>query len=110
MQDLNINIRMARIEGFSVTLAQDRPEVMATISLLTEGGRKITSYSIGSEHWEQALKFPLPHEIVGPILDIARILERVVTDHAQSSAARLMAPAADIVPPLNPTGSDQEIF
>lgn len=109
MQDLNINIRKARIEGFSVQLGQDRPEVQANISLLTEGGRKITSYAIGSEHWEEAMKFALPHEIVQPILYIAKILERVVTDHAQSSALRLAAPPA-FVPPLNPPGSDQEVF
>jgi hypothetical protein len=94
MRDLNINIKKARIEGFSVTLREDRPVVEASISLLTEGGKKITSYSLGSQHWEDSLKFDLPHEIVQPILDIARILERVVTDHAQSSALRLAAPVA----------------
>lgn len=94
MQDLNISIRKARIEGFSVTLKDDLPEVTATISLLTEGGKKITSYTIGSEHWEDSLKFHLPHEIVGPVVEIARILEHVVADHCQSAALRLPAPAA----------------
>lgn len=95
MQTLNINIKRARIEGFSVQLDTDRPRVQATIALLTEGGKTITSYSIGSEHYDAAMKFDLPHEIVGPILDVARILERVVTDHCQSSALRLAGPVVD---------------
>jgi hypothetical protein len=99
MQDLNINIRKARIEGFSVHLQDDKPVVTATILLLTDGGKKITSYSIGSDHWETNMKFDLPHEIVGPILEIARILERIVTDHAQSAALRLAAPMSAAVEP-----------
>lgn len=103
MQTLNINITKAKIQGFSVQLDEDKPRVDATIQLLTAGGKKITSYAIGSEHWDDSMKFNLPHEIVGPILEIARILERVVTDHCQSSAARLPAP---VVSPEVARGED----
>ncbi len=37
--------------------------------------------------------FDIPIEVIGPILAIASRLEKVVTDHCQSTALQLEAPA-----------------
>ncbi len=89
MKDLSISITKARIEGFSVQLDDDKPRVMATIQLLTPGGKKVTTYTIGSDHWEADKAFRLPPDIVEPILRVAHVLEGVVTDHCAQTAALL---------------------
>lgn len=89
MQTLNINISKAKIEGFQVTLEDDAPIVSATISLLTEGGKKITSYFISSKHWQENLKFNIPIEMIPPIIEISKALEKIVTAHCQNSVLML---------------------
>lgn len=89
MQTLNISISKAQLDGFQVTLEDNMPQVTATISLLTAGGKKVTSYSIASNHWQDNLKFQVPLEMIPPILSIAEALEKIVTDHCQSTALKL---------------------
>ena len=101
MKTLDISIRKAKITSFSVDLNDEGPRVNATIALLTEGGKEITRYSIGSSHWEDNLKFNIPVEMVGPILDIARVLEGIVTEHCQNTALRIEAPRPVPAEPLS---------
>ena len=85
MQKLDINITKAEISSFSVELGKDIPTVSATIKLLTDGGKTITTYSIMSNHWEKHLAFDLPLEMIMPIKNIARQLEVIVSEFCQNS-------------------------
>ena len=89
MQVLNIQITKARISGFSVDLGETEPKVSATIKLLTEGGKEITSYSISSHHWQDNLKISVSPEMVGTIIRMADQLEKIVAEHCQSTALQL---------------------
>jgi hypothetical protein len=99
MEPINIKITKAEIRGFAVTLGREIPTVSASIVLLTEGGKEITSYSISSDHWQDEMKFHLPVEIVAPILSISKILERIVSQHCNSSALGLTHAGPGPVPP-----------
>ena len=99
MESIDISIKKAKIHGYQVTLGDNIPNVSATIQLLTEGGKEITSYSISTDHWQSNLKFELPLGMVGPIVDIARQLEAIVSKHCQNSALGIThVPAPEIVP------------
>lgn len=84
MKKLNIQITKAQIESFQVTLKENNPEVSATIALITEGGKKITSYSISTDAWNEVNKFELPIEMVNPILIIMKSLETIVVGHCKN--------------------------
>lgn len=81
MKELNISITKAQITRFSVELRQDKPEVTATITLLTESSQKITDYTISTNHWDEVNKFDLPGLMIPPILGIMEQLEQIVVKH-----------------------------
>ena len=85
MKKLDIKITKAQIESFLVTLKEESPEVSATIALLTEGGKKITSYSISTDSWNEVNKFELPQEMIMPIMLIMRELEALVVGHVKTN-------------------------
>jgi len=85
----NIKIENAELESFSVSLGKEKPEVNATIALMTAGGKKITSYTISTGSWNDEQKFELPLEIIAPILGIAEILEGVVAEHCDNITKKL---------------------
>lgn len=91
MKKLEINITKAALKSFSVELKDGKPEVTASIALLTEGGKQITEYSIGTDSWQDDNKFELPVECVMPIVTLARQLEFVVTKHCRDSQLALPA-------------------
>jgi hypothetical protein len=95
MQTLNININKARITGFQINLDEEKPGITATIELLTTTGKPITSYSLSSRSWSPD-HFDIPIEMVGPILIIARQLEKIVTDKCQTTALQLEAPKVEL--------------
>ena len=84
MKKLEIKITKAQIESFTVILAEEKPEVSASIALLTEGGKKITSYSVSTNAWNEANKFELPSEMVLPILKITQEIEKLVVGHCKN--------------------------
>lgn len=85
MKDLKINITKATIEQFTVTLGEDKPEISASIALRTEGGKKITSYSISTDSYNEVNKFELPNEMLMPIMLIAQELENIVVGHCKTN-------------------------
>lgn len=89
MRDMKIEITKARIRSYSVTLGDKSPVVNATIELLTDGGKVITSYSISNEHWQEHMKFELPPQMVRPITEIADQLEKIVSKHCENSCKLL---------------------
>jgi hypothetical protein len=91
MKRLDIQITKATLTSFSVELEEGKPKVSATIGLLTEGGKPITTYSISTKTWNEEDQFDLPMECIGPILIIARQLEAVVVRHCRDSQKALSA-------------------
>jgi len=85
----NINITKAQLLSFNVVLKEKEPEVSATITLLTTGGKKITEYSISTDAWDDSKKFELPPLMVIPILAIAQELEKEVIKHCNSTTKQL---------------------
>jgi hypothetical protein len=81
MRKININITNARIVSFGVKLNEDKPEVEASIALMTDGGQTITTYSISTDGWREDAKFELPNDIIPPIMEILKDLEVIATRH-----------------------------
>lgn len=92
MKKLNISITKAQLVSFSVELKEGKPEVTATIALLTDGGKQVTTYSIGTDSWRSDTKFDLPVEIMPLIGDVARVLEAVAVRQCQDGQLALPAP------------------
>jgi hypothetical protein len=91
MKELNINITRAAISSFSVQLTEKKVVVSATIALLTEGNKRITDYTISSEHWEKEKAFTLPPLMIEPIKNIMAQLEEIVVNHCANRQAQLEA-------------------
>lgn len=96
MKRLDIQITKAALESFSVELREGKPRVTASIALLTEGGKKITDYTISTNHWEDEQKFDLPMECIEPIVVIARQLEAVVTRHCRDTQRTIEAKSREV--------------
>lgn len=88
MHKLNIRITKANLVSFGVELKQGKPEVNATIALLTDGGKVVTTYSIYTDDWHSD-NFDLPIEAMPLIGDLARILEGVAVRHCNDSQLAL---------------------
>lgn len=91
MKRLDIQITKAALQSFEVNLDGEKPKVSATIALLTEGGKKITDYTITTSSWREEDEFELPVECITPILVLARQLEVVVTQHCRDRQKALNA-------------------
>ncbi len=91
MKKLDIKITKAALKSFSVEMGDEKPSVSATISLLTEGGKQITEYSIRTEAWNEKDKFELPFSCIAPIISIAKDLENIVTKHCRDSQKGISA-------------------
>ena len=89
MKKINIEITKAQILSFSVILNEKEPIVSATIGLLTDGGKKISDYTVSTQSWNDENKFELPVEIIQPILSIMQTLEGVVIKHCKDNQLRL---------------------
>jgi hypothetical protein len=81
MRKININITHAHIVSFAVKLNEDKPEVEATIALLTDKGQTITTYSIATDSWREDNKFDLPVGVIAPIMALLGELEIIATRH-----------------------------
>lgn len=91
MKKLDINISKAQLKSYTVELAEGKPCVSATIELLTEGGKSITSYTVSTNAWQDKDKFNLPTEAIMPIVSLAEILEGIVVRHCRDSQLGLAA-------------------
>lgn len=92
MKKLDIAITKAQLVSFGVKLKDGRPEVDASIALMTEGGKQITTYSIYTDEWHSD-SFELPIEAMPLIGDLARVLEAVAVRHCRDGQLALPAPA-----------------
>ena len=89
MKKIDIQITKAKINSFSVELKEDLPVVSATIGLLTEGGKQITTYTIYSQNWNEDQKFDLPIEMIIPIKTIMDDLEKIVVKHLRNNQLQI---------------------
>lgn len=103
MKKLDIAISKAQLQSYSVSF-NDKGEIVvhATIGLMTDGGKKITDYTISTHGWNAETKFELPFECYAPIQAIARGLEVIVTQHCQDAMLKLAAPEPETVVYENP--------
>lgn len=92
MKKLDISISKAQLMGFDVKLEDGMPVVSASIALMTEGGKIITSYSAGTEKWRSD-PLDLSVNALPLIGDLARMLEGAVVRHCRDSQMALPAPA-----------------
>lgn len=92
MRKLEIQISRAVLQSYRVDFADDKINVEATIGLLTEGGKQITTYQINTNSWRDEHKFDLPLSAYEPIKKIALLLEQVVTEHCNASMLALPNP------------------
>ena len=91
MKKIDIQITKAQIEYFSVSLESEKPEVNIRLGLYTEGGKKITDYTISTGAWKDDLKFELSPELVQPIMMVMRELEVIATRHCNKGQKTLEA-------------------
>ena len=89
MKKIDIQITNAIIKSFSVELAEKKPEVSASIALLTAGGKEITTYTVSTSSWNDENKFELPISMMPPIIDIMKKMETVITKHCRENQLQL---------------------
>lgn len=98
MKKLEINITKAALKSFTVSVDGEQPSISATIALLTDGGKAITSYTISTTSWQEKDKFELPMNAIKPMAELAKILEGVVVRHCQDSQLALASGEVDDTP------------
>ena len=91
MKKIDIKITNAAITSFTVQLNESKPEISATIKLMTKGGKEITTYTVSTCHWQDANKIRVPDDILIPIVQIADKLEEIVTGHCKNQNKQLKA-------------------
>jgi hypothetical protein len=90
MKKLDIAITKAQLTGFGVRFDEDgEMRVEATISLMTELNKEITTFTISTHSWQDENKFLLPIEMVMPVQKIAAALEHVVIEHIREGQLKL---------------------
>lgn len=89
MKKLEINISKACLKSYTVELKEGKPEVSATIELLTEGGMAVTTYTVSTDSWQDKNKFELPMSAIMPIIDLAKVLESVTVQKCRDSQLAL---------------------
>lgn len=91
MRQIDVQITKGQIESFAITLKDNMPDVNAQVSLFTADGKKISTFTIGTQGYYDS-KFELPLEMIQPILQIADRLERIVILECNRKLGRLEAP------------------
>jgi hypothetical protein len=90
MKKIDIKISKAQIENFMVILNNEAiPDVHVTVALISDNGKKITSFSLASNHYQEEKKFDLPMGLHMPILEIMKELEKVVVARYQENQLQL---------------------
>lgn len=79
MRPIEINLNQAKIDSFSVEFGSEKPVVNVTIALLGPGGKKISTFSIGSASWREHY-FDISPDLMQSIIKMADTLEAVVTN------------------------------
>lgn len=96
MKQLNISITKAALKSFDVSIDdKGKPNISATINLMTDGGKVITTYTISTNSWTEKNKFDLPLDAIEPMARLARILEGVVVRHCNDSQKGLGSGSVD---------------
>lgn len=76
MKHIDISISKARLKSFTISISkEDKLDLSASISLMTEGEKEITTYIIDSR-WEPKMKFP--PVISKDVAKIATEIEKIV--------------------------------
>lgn len=91
MKKLDINITQATLKSYTVELKEGKPEVSATIQLLTAGGMEVTTYTVSTDAWNDKNKFELPIAAILPIVELAKILETTTVEKCRDSQLALSA-------------------
>lgn len=81
MKKINVSVTKAQILSYRVEITKDAPQVSATIGLFTDGGKKISEYSISTNSWNDEDKFEIEPTMLSPIMDIMYDLEGIVVRH-----------------------------
>ena len=80
MKNIKIEITKARLESFTVSVGEDGElNVHTTIGLYTEQDKKISSFSLSSDSWNDSSKFEIPLKSFEPIREIIDELETLTT-------------------------------
>lgn len=95
MNKLDINITKASLSRFSVIAEDGGAAVTATISLLTEGGKKITEYSVNSNAWKDDDKLMLPIEVMPLLGKAAQLIEAAAVKHCRDEQKGIAATGSD---------------
>jgi hypothetical protein len=96
MKPITINITQAKIMSYDVKLRDDKPEISCTIALMSDSGKSIATYSVGTESWrDQSTQFALSPGIVDSILSMSHHLEGVVTAHCENQQ-KLLANVVEV--------------
>lgn len=74
VNELNINITKAVITSVTLRLGDEGLLVEVSGSLLTDQGKKISSFNFANNHWQDEMKFDLPFEINMPAKEIFKLL------------------------------------
>lgn len=96
MKKLNIEITKAALTGFEVQFQENgTPHVTASLMLMTEQGKEVTTHQLRTNAWRDEDKFTLPIVMIDPIQRIAAALEEVVVNHLRDGQLALGTPAVE---------------
>lgn len=100
MKKLDIQISKAQIESFTVEFHPEKEgvgkvEMTATLALLTEQGKTITTFSCGTGYWATH-KFEIPLAAIPAIKEITREIERVAVKACRDEQKQLPAKREEI--------------
>jgi len=89
MKTISVDINNAKIEGFSVTLRDSKPEISATIGLFA-GEKRISSFSLRTTAcYSESVVFEAPPAMIGTIIDICDQLETILAEKCETALMQI---------------------
>ena len=107
MRKIDITINKAVIEEVSVTIKEKYPEVSVCIGLYA-GAKRISSYSIRTDSWDDKNKFSLPPHVAYAIGEMLPELETIATRKCSASIGALAESVTKDVPLEQQPNQDPE--
>lgn len=95
MKKIDIHIDKAILSSVILKFKEKELQADATIDLYA-GDHKVSSFSIGTSHWDSSAEFDLPIQCISAAKEIQEALEPIVVSKCMSSLKQLPAPEDDL--------------
>lgn len=92
MKKLDISITKAQLTSFTIQAEEGQPVVSVSLSLMTSGGKQVTTFSADNRSWRDN-PLELPVAALPLIGELARMLEGSAVRNCRDDQKALAAPA-----------------